>query len=336
MSYIIALLTGRALAWATAVAERRAPAPFDSAVFMEKFWLTFDHRVSGHEAATRLLRLRQGNRCVADYAVEFRSLAIESGWTAEALVPAFHEGLSESIKDELAAREDVKGLDALIDVAIRMDKRLQERRRQRRQRLEPEQHINSGITHTRTAMPVLRRMGPLPQSMPPPYGKSQRSSAIGGGLVSVCVFSTNISTRFKLPVTVSWGGSSHSASAFIDSGAAGDFIDGAWARQHGIPLWDLEQPPPITALDGQALGTGSVNLISAPVRLQTVLNHHEVVQFHVISSPDLPIILGYPWLARHNPSLCWTTGTLLAWETLSYYLPPQPVSTGHSGTGAPS
>lgn len=84
-------------------------------------------------------------------------------------------------------------------------------------------------------------------------------------------------------------------------------------RQHGIPLWDLEQPLPITALDGRALGTGSVNRITAPVRLHTVLNHQEVVQFHEISSPDLPIVLGYPWLARHNPSLCWTTGTLLAW-----------------------
>jgi hypothetical protein len=39
---------------------------------------------------------------VADIAIEFRTLAVESGWNMQALVTAFHQGLSNSIKDELA------------------------------------------------------------------------------------------------------------------------------------------------------------------------------------------------------------------------------------------
>ena len=45
----------------------------------------FDHPVWGREASQRLLLLRQGFRSVASFAVEFWTLATESGWNEEAL-----------------------------------------------------------------------------------------------------------------------------------------------------------------------------------------------------------------------------------------------------------
>lgn len=62
----------------------------------------FDHPVRGRDAAQRLLCLRQGSRSVAEFAVEFRIAAAESGWNDESLWGAFISGLSDTIRDELA------------------------------------------------------------------------------------------------------------------------------------------------------------------------------------------------------------------------------------------
>ncbi len=38
--------------------------------------------------------------------------------------------------------------------------------------------------------------------------------------------------------------------------------------------------------------------------------------FHLISSPELPLILGHPWLTRHNPHINWSSGEVLSWGSL--------------------
>ena len=56
-----------------------------------------------------------------DYAVDFRTLAAESAWNPEALFDIFLHGISEEVKDELAARELPTDLDSLIALTIRID-----------------------------------------------------------------------------------------------------------------------------------------------------------------------------------------------------------------------
>lgn len=68
---------------------------------------------------------------MTDYAIDFRTLAADSSWNASALYDAFYNGLSERIKDELAARDPPKDVNALIDLSIRIDQRLRDRRRER-------------------------------------------------------------------------------------------------------------------------------------------------------------------------------------------------------------
>ena len=91
----------------------------------------FGHPVRGREASQRLLRLRQGSRSVASFAVEFRTLTAESGWNEEALQGVFLSALSDDIKDQLTSREESADLDELISLSIRFDNRLRERRRER-------------------------------------------------------------------------------------------------------------------------------------------------------------------------------------------------------------
>lgn len=74
--------------------------------------------------------LRQGNRRVANYAIDFRTLASESEWNPAAFTDAFLEGLSEELKDHLAPLELPSSLESLIAQAIRIDNQLQDRRRE--------------------------------------------------------------------------------------------------------------------------------------------------------------------------------------------------------------
>ncbi|KAI3354919.1 hypothetical protein L3Q82_004718 [Scortum barcoo] len=66
-----------------------------------------------------------------------------------------------------------------------------------------------------------------------------------------------------------------------------------------------------SALDGHLLGM--VTLQTESIHMLLSGNHHETIQFHILHSPRLPLILGYPWLRRHNPHVDWLTGAILGW-----------------------
>ena len=53
-----------------------------------------------------------------EYSIEFQTLAAESDWNASSLTDALYKGLSDDIKDELAARDAPTDLDALVAMAI--------------------------------------------------------------------------------------------------------------------------------------------------------------------------------------------------------------------------
>ncbi|KAI3374192.1 hypothetical protein L3Q82_006044 [Scortum barcoo] len=93
----------------------------------------FDHTSSAREASRALFNLQQRNRRVVDYAVEFRTLAADSGWDDVAIRDTFVNGLTEQIKDHLAPMELPGNLESLVDMATRIDNRLHERERERRQ-----------------------------------------------------------------------------------------------------------------------------------------------------------------------------------------------------------
>ena len=123
IAYLIGSLSGEALAWAAAVWERGSEVCNNYGAFTEDMRKVFDHPVRGKEASQRLLQLRQGSRSVASFAVEFRTLAAESGWNEEALQGVFQNALSSELKDRLTSWEEPKNLDHLISLAIHMDNR---------------------------------------------------------------------------------------------------------------------------------------------------------------------------------------------------------------------
>ncbi|KAI3368652.1 hypothetical protein L3Q82_025654 [Scortum barcoo] len=58
---------------------------------------------------------------------------------------------------------------------------------------------------------------------------------------------------------------------------------------------------------------GQSPIQTEPIHMLLSGNHHETIQFHILHSPRLPLILGYPWLRRHNPHVDWLTGAILGW-----------------------
>lgn len=50
-----------------------------------------------------------------------------------------------------------------------------------------------------------------------------------------------------------------------------------------------------------------------PLNIRISGDHHETVQLHVLPSPRSSLILGFPWLRRHNPHIDSSAGIIRGW-----------------------
>ncbi|KAK1789534.1 hypothetical protein P4O66_015448 [Electrophorus voltai] len=98
--------------------------------FIQELKAVFFHSCQGHLCGHTLLRLRQGIRTVADYAMEFRMLAAGARWNEPTLVDAFVNGLRAYLQVELACKQEATSLNEVVRLAITYDRLLQERRQQ--------------------------------------------------------------------------------------------------------------------------------------------------------------------------------------------------------------
>lgn len=73
----------------------------------------FDYPISGQEASKRLLSLQLNGQSAAEYT--FSHVVLQ-------------KGLSETLQDELVTREPSTTLESLIDLGVRLDNRLRERK----------------------------------------------------------------------------------------------------------------------------------------------------------------------------------------------------------------
>ncbi|KPP59977.1 hypothetical protein Z043_122058, partial [Scleropages formosus] len=105
ITYLISLLTGRALDWATATWGSCFQCSY------EDFKTHFKVNVT----SKRLLDLRQGDRSVADYAAEFRILVVLSGWDNTTLLACFWRGLNPQLRKELVFRGESWTLNHFIE-----------------------------------------------------------------------------------------------------------------------------------------------------------------------------------------------------------------------------
>eukprot|EP00064_Thunnus_orientalis_P017544 superscaffoldBa00003762_g17628 len=132
VAFVINHLTGRARLWGTAEWERRSPACASFDLFATELRKVFGLDTCGPEAIGGLIGLKQGERTVADYSIDFRTRASRSKWNYLALCDAFLNGLADYIKDELVSHDLPTTLDGVVELATRIDLRIQARIQQQR------------------------------------------------------------------------------------------------------------------------------------------------------------------------------------------------------------
>ncbi|KAI2647066.1 Transposon Tf2-6 polyprotein [Labeo rohita] len=199
IAFVCSLFTGKALEWATAVWDLGQSTYPTFATFLRSFKEVFQPTPESSEAGELIVSLRQGRRSAADYALDFRTLAAQSGWNDGPLKLHYRKGLNADLQVELACRDEGLSLNQYIDLSIRIDS-------------------------------VMRTRRP---------------------------------TR---PFTV-------------------------------------PQPSPQPATSGPE-----------PMQLGTT-RLSEAIRFFTITSPQSPLILGFPWLNLHEPTISWARGVITHWSS---------------------
>jgi len=94
--------------------------------------------------------------------------------------------------------------------------------------------------------------------------------------------------------------------ALLDSGAMGLVMSSEFARKKGFKLKKLERPMQVRNIDGSFNREGPIeNTVEVNVYYK---GHVERTEIDVIGGQKWGVILGMPWLERHNPEINWKTG----------------------------
>lgn len=94
--------------------------------------------------------------------------------------------------------------------------------------------------------------------------------------------------------------------AMIDSGASGNFLSQRIADGLGFGIRKKEEPYNLTVVDGSPLpsGNGRVELETYPLPV-AIHKHHEELTFDIVGMATHDVVLGMPWLKKHNPMINW-------------------------------
>ena len=108
-------------------------------------------------------------------------------------------------------------------------------------------------------------------------------------------------SRLTCAVTLMFERTFHSTQALIDSGSENNLLDPDLATRLDVLLIQLSTPISVSALDGVSLAT--ITHKTTPITLIVSGNHRECLEFYLFPVANHPVILGFPWLAIHNPHI---------------------------------
>uniref|UniRef100_A0A8C5M5M4 Gypsy retrotransposon integrase-like protein 1 n=1 Tax=Leptobrachium leishanense TaxID=445787 RepID=A0A8C5M5M4_9ANUR len=342
---VISLFSDEAQVWAHNLLRTADPVLQSWNSFLSAMNQLYEDPQRSDFAQAQIRQLRQGRRPIEDYTIEFRRLASETGWNETALVSQFRWGLSESVKDELARGETPTSLEPLIRLVLQIDRRIRERVRERTlfsppprppaPRMLAPSPLPTTSTIPSTEEPM--QLNVVRRRLTPQENQHRRDNGLclycgknthlvrdcpdtptKGGMATCCpstILSTSMSSvqspHLLVQLVLQWEEKSITVEAMIDSGASNCFIDTALVSKFSIPVLNKDVPVHIQVVDGSSLGAGPVTKETIPLSSTLGPSHRELLSYDVITSPVFPIILGLPWLRRHDPIIRWSSGQLL-------------------------
>ncbi|KAL0152607.1 hypothetical protein M9458_052330, partial [Cirrhinus mrigala] len=90
----------------------------------------------------------------------------------------------------------------------------------------------------------------------------------------------------------------------IDSGAALNLIHKDIVSKYNIPTQPCIPPIQINAINDTLIDHG-ITSQTKTLKLQVGLLHQENITLYIVDSPKYEVILGFPWLSIHNPTISW-------------------------------
>ncbi|KAL0190864.1 hypothetical protein M9458_013562, partial [Cirrhinus mrigala] len=63
-----------------------------------------------------------------------------------------------------------------------------------------------------------------------------------------------------------------------------------------------------------------ITALTEDIMMQVGTQHSEILRFDVIHLPNHPLILGLPWLRKHDPHISWSKGEIQQWSSQSHNL----------------
>jgi hypothetical protein len=95
------------------------------------------------------------------------------------------------------------------------------------------------------------------------------------------------------------------------------FMNEALAYQHNFPHYQLKNPKTVEVIDGYPISLGD---ITEYVEVQcTIGDHYETLTTYLTSLRHYPLILGIPWLKKHDVAINFTKNDIQF--SLPGYLP---------------
>ena len=93
-----------------------------------------------------------------------------------------------------------------------------------------------------------------------------------------------------------------------DCGTTASFIDSLFAQLHRLKFISMQHPCDLTVADGRII---SSRTITHTVRIALTLEaHREVLELYITTLGQYPVVLGLPWLQKHDPRICFSENTI--------------------------
>ncbi|KAL0161491.1 hypothetical protein M9458_045216, partial [Cirrhinus mrigala] len=241
------------------------------------------------------------------------------------LLITYRLGLEPKLRLQLAASDDNMGLEKFIQLSLRCSERIQAYQ----------------FNQESAATALLRSSEPASSSEPElmilesgRLTSAERQRRLTRGLCLYCGASGHVRVNCLLrpvrtavsaihtelenmhPLTTSVRittlSSSIEVTALIDSGSAGNFILGTLCRKLHLRTKTTSKIYQIQPITGETTST-RIQRKCEPINLQIGILHQERIQLLVLEGANMDIILGRPWLVKHDPILSWGTGEIIKW-----------------------